>query len=180
MMAKSAQWLSRALALVLLVATALSFSFKPLSLCPSQKIGTRGLPKSIRSSNGFESKAASLIGHCMATKDDGSEQEPEKKKPKMSLGALVQLMTMGAGAPSLGEFDRMDPETGKMFFKLEANNFADSEGNSMQTKAKYFTDGYVEEDAELSPPNFFANLMSGGKLQAEWEQKIKERGDSRK
>jgi hypothetical protein len=32
---------------------------------------------------------------------------------------------MGAGAPGLGEFDRMD-ENGKMFFKLEANNFVDS------------------------------------------------------
>ena len=37
---------------------------------------------------------------------------------------------MGAGAPGLGEFDRIDPETGKMFFKLDANNLVDSKVNA--------------------------------------------------
>lgn len=90
----------------------------------------------------------------------------------MTLGKLAQLMAMGAGAPMLGEFKEMD-ENGKMIFELEANNLVDSEGNSIQTKAKYFTDGYVEERNDMSPPGFWDNLMSGGKLQGEWEAKIR-------
>lgn len=96
----------------------------------------------------------------------------ESDKPKMTIGKLAQLMAMGAGAPMLGEFKEID-ENGKMIFELEANNLVDSEGNSIQAKAKYFTDGYVEEKNELSPPGFWGNLMSGGKLQGEWEAKIR-------
>lgn len=102
-------------------------------------------------------------------KQDSSQ---ESEKPKMTLGKLAQLMAMGAGAPMLGEFKEMD-ENGKMIFELEANNLVDSEGNSIQTKAKYFTDGYVEERNDMSPPGFWDNLMSGGKLQGEWEAKIR-------
>ena len=65
---------------------------------------------------------------------------------------------MGAGAPSLGEFKRW--EGSKAIFELEANNFADSDGNSLQLKKKYFLDGYVEEEGE-KPPSFFENLLSG-------------------
>ena len=103
------------------------------------------------------------------TKEDASR---ESDKPKMTLGKLAQLMAMGAGAPMLGEFKEID-ENGKMIFELEANNLVDSEGNSIQAKAKYFTDGYVEERNDLSPPGFWGNLMSGGKLQGEWEAKIR-------
>lgn len=49
----------------------------------------------------------------------------EEPKRAINLSNLLQLVLMGAGAPGLGEFDRMD-ENGKMFFKLEANNFVDS------------------------------------------------------
>lgn len=94
----------------------------------------------------------------------------EKDKPKFSIGALIQLVTMGAGAPSLGEYKRTD-ETGRMFFELEANNLVDSEGVSIQTKAKYFKDGYVGKDFDDDPPGFWANLASGGKLQAEWDER---------
>ena len=91
--------------------------------------------------------------------------------PKLTFGKLVQLITMGAGAPMLGEFKEID-ENGKMIFELEANNLVDSEGNSIQTKAKYFRDGYVEEKSDMSPPGFWGNLLSGGRLQGEWEAKI--------
>ena len=107
------------------------------------------------------------------------EPSKEAEKPKMTLGKLVQLMAMGAGAPMLGEFKEMD-ENGKMMFELEANNLVDSEGNSIQTKAKYFRDGYVEERSDLSPPGFWGNLLSGGKLQGEWEEKIRANKDTRK
>ena len=72
----------------------------------------------------------------------------------------------------LGEFDKIDPVTGKMLFKLEANNFADKDGNSLQTKAKYFENGYVDRDDGNTPPGFWENLKSGGKLQADWEAKM--------
>lgn len=53
------------------------------------------------------------------------ETTSEEPKRAINLSNLLQLVLMGAGAPGLGEFDRMD-ENGKMFFKLEANNFVDS------------------------------------------------------
>lgn len=53
------------------------------------------------------------------------EKDQPQLKKGINLSNLLQLVLMGAGAPSLGEFDRMD-ENGKMFFKLEANNFVDS------------------------------------------------------
>jgi len=113
-----------------------------------------------------------------ANKSNEPKAEPERK---MSFGALFQLITMGAGAPSLGEFKRID-ENGKMFFELEANNFADSSGNSLQTKAKYFNDGWVESDqSDLSDaPGFFQNLLSGGKLQSDWEEKLRQKKDGKK
>jgi hypothetical protein len=101
-------------------------------------------------------------------KSTGSEGDG---KPKLTFGKLVQLITMGAGAPMLGEVKEIDKD-GKMIFELEANNLVDSEGNSIQTKAKYFRDGYVEEKSDMSPPGFWGNLVSGGRLQGEWEAKI--------
>jgi hypothetical protein len=50
-----------------------------------------------------------------------------------------------------------------MIFELEANNFG------KETNARYFTDGYVEEENADSPPGFWQNLASGGRLQTEWE-----------
>lgn len=101
-----------------------------------------------------------------------SDGPKETAKPAMTFGKLVQLISMGAGAPMLGEFKEIDAD-GKMIFELEANNLVDSEGNSIQTKAKYFRDGYVEERGEFSPPGFWGNLISGGRLQGEWEAKIR-------
>lgn len=95
----------------------------------------------------------------------------KKDSKKFSFGGLIQLITMGAGAPSLGEYKRTD-ENGRMIFELEANNFADADGNPNQLKAKYFMDGYVAED-ENKPPGFWGNLLSGGRLQREWEDKLK-------
>lgn len=56
-----------------------------------------------------------------------------------------------------------------MFHLLLTYILQNTQGNSLQTKAKYFTDGYVETDDGNSPPNFWDNLKSGGKLQAQWE-----------
>jgi hypothetical protein len=65
------------------------------------------------------------VGQFSALSAENNEKEP--KKTGIDFSNLVQLMTMGAGAPSLGEYQRTD-ENGKMFFELEANNFVDSEG----------------------------------------------------
>ena len=45
-----------------------------------------------------------------------SDDEKEEKKKGIDLAGLAQLMTMGAGAPSLGEFTGM--EDNKMMFEL--------------------------------------------------------------
>lgn len=103
------------------------------------------------------------------------ESDDEKKKNKFSISGLVQLVMMGAGAPMLGEYKETD-ESGRMLFELEANNFADSEGNSLQTKAPYFEKGYEGDRFDEKPPGFWANLLSGGKLQAEWDEKMAGRG----
>lgn len=100
-------------------------------------------------------------------------QEPQEKKGGLTLGGLVQLVLMGAGAPGLGEYKGTDPTTGKMMFELEANNLVNAKGEDIQTKAKFFKDGWVEGSAEAldNPPGFFENLLSGGKLQEEWDKR---------
>jgi hypothetical protein len=133
------------LVLVLLVFVACGSAFSPQGLSPAR----RALERS----------------HLLAMAKKGKDPEPEK--PKMTLGALVQLMTMGAGAPSLGEFRGMKGTTA--MFELEANNFSDENGNVR--RGKYFEDGYVEDPSTAGAPNFFANLMSGGKLQREYEDR---------
>lgn len=95
----------------------------------------------------------------------------EKDEKDQFWKGLAQLVTMGAGAPSLGEFKEID-EDGKAIFELEANNFKDSEGNVIQTRAKFFENGYVAgSDDDIKAPSFFENLMSGGKAMREWEER---------
>merc|ERR1719247_3082886 len=98
------------------------------------------------------------------------EQDEEKEKPKISLSGLMQVITMGAGAPMLGDlkktnFDKPEAEGGAALqFELEANNF------DLDARGKYFDDGYVD-DGEDTGPGFFENLISGGKLQREYDKK---------
>ncbi len=106
-------------------------------------------------------------------KMDPIDSAPSKElKRQFKFADLITLIQMGAGAPSLGEYERTD-ENGKMFFKLEANNAYDENGNSIQTKGKYFLDGYVDDEID-KPPGFFENLLTGGKKQSEWESRINE------
>lgn len=119
--------------------------------------------------------------HLYATKsnspvDGKSNQmsnESEQKSKGLTIGGLVQLVLMGAGAPGLGEYKGTDPTTGKMMFELEANNLVNSKGEDIQTKAKFFKEGWVEGSDESieKPPGFFENLISGGRLQEEWDKK---------
>ena len=76
-------------------------------------------------------------------KDDEPEN-PNLEKNKIGLKGLVQLITAGAGAPFLGEFQGVDKESGKFMFSLEANNLVDEKGESKQTKMPYFESGWVD------------------------------------
>jgi len=106
-----------------------------------------------------------------AAAPEPTPKKQEETKPK--LPNLLQLIAFGAGAPVLGDFEKFD-EQGRAIFRLEANNLVDSKGESIQARAKFFNDGWTEESAESlrqAPPNFFANLLSGGRLQSEWDEK---------
>lgn len=78
------------------------------------------------------------------------DNEPEKKETDKKLGwkGLVQLITAGAGAPFLGDFQGVDEETGNFMFSLEANNLVDENGNSKQTSMPYFESGWVDPEDE--------------------------------
>ena len=104
------------------------------------------------------------LARAMAT-EDGDDIGDKKK---FSVSQLIQLVTMGAGAPSLGEYKSTD-ENGKMFFELDANKF-----NGGVPSGKYVDSGYVDEkNDEIKPPGFWQNLISGGKLQSEYENKLR-------
>jgi hypothetical protein len=77
------------------------------------------------------------------TKNDGIKN---KKNNSIGLSGLVQLITAGAGAPFLGDFEGVDKESGKFMFSLEANNLVDENGESKQTKMPYFENGWVDEN----------------------------------
>jgi hypothetical protein len=80
--------------------------------------------------------------------DDNNKEDPSslEKNNKIGLGGLIQLITAGAGAPFLGEFQGVEKETGKFMFSLEANNLVDENGESKQTKMPYFESGWVDPE----------------------------------
>jgi len=78
-------------------------------------------------------------------KDERDEEEdPGVEKPKIDAKGLFQLITAGAGAPFLGEFQGVEKDTGKFMFSLEANNLVDEDGKSKQTSMPYFESGWVD------------------------------------
>jgi hypothetical protein len=111
--------------------------------------------------------------HAKSEKDDKSEDV----KLKFGLKDLMKLVSMGAGAPTLGEYKYSD-SSGRMFFELEGNNLVDSEGNSVQMKATYFEKGYTEDmdDSIAGSPGFFENLLSGGTKMQKWQQEAEKKG----
>lgn len=77
-------------------------------------------------------------------KDEEEPEDPNLEKNKIGLDGLFQLITSGAGAPFLGEFQGVEKDTGKFMFSLEANNLVDEEGKSKQTSMPYFESGWVD------------------------------------
>jgi hypothetical protein len=48
----------------------------------------------------------------------------------------------------------------------------------LDARGQYFDDGYVEDEAEDKSPGFFENLMSGGKLQREYDKAQQKKRES--
>ena len=67
----------------------------------------------------------------------------------------------------LGEFKGVG-ERGELQFELEANYY------NKELDSKNFMDGETGAKFAIEPPGFFQNLISGGKLQGEWEEKMKQ------
>mmetsp|Transcript_21616 Transcript_21616/g.35675 ORF Transcript_21616/g.35675 Transcript_21616/m.35675 type:complete len:144 (-) Transcript_21616:84-515(-) len=99
-----------------------------------------------------------------------SEDERPPKKTGIDLSGLMQVVSMGAGAPMLGDlkktnFKKPEAEDGAALqFELEANNF------DLDSRGTYFDSGYVGGEDDYTV-DFFANLMSGGKLQREADER---------
>jgi hypothetical protein len=131
------------LAFILAAATTLSTgdAFAPVATKPT---GIRVIRETTRLNFG--------IPTFQPKKDDKNKKDDNKFEPlpkkEMSLGALVQLITAGAGAPFLGDYEGVDKETGKFMFSLEANNLVDENGNSKQTQMPYFENGWVDPEDE--------------------------------
>eukprot|EP00535_Pseudo-nitzschia_heimii_P009817 CAMPEP_0197174234 /NCGR_PEP_ID=MMETSP1423-20130617/846_1 /TAXON_ID=476441 /ORGANISM="Pseudo-nitzschia heimii, Strain UNC1101" /LENGTH=164 /DNA_ID=CAMNT_0042623143 /DNA_START=152 /DNA_END=646 /DNA_ORIENTATION=+ len=86
--------------------------------------------------------------------DEEVEEDPNLEKPTVGLKGLIQLVTAGAGAPFLGDYQGVDKETGNFMFSLEANNLVDEEGKSKQTSMPYFESGWVDpEDLKKEEEN---------------------------
>ena len=83
--------------------------------------------------------------------DESDKDETPAKKEGITFEGLSQLITMGAGAPMLGDlkktnFNKPEAEGGAALqFELEANNFEDEKGNLKS--GKYRDEGWVDEDA---------------------------------
>ena len=81
---------------------------------------------------------------------DDADAKPKEVKKGIDFSGLAQLVTMGAGAPMLGDlkkvnFDKPEAEGGAALqFELEANNFEDERGNIKA--GKYRDAGYVDPD----------------------------------
>lgn len=95
------------------------------------------------------------------------EEDAPKPKKGISFGGLAQLITMGAGAPSLGDFKEWKGNTA--MFELEANNLTDENGNVK--RGRYLEEGYVDSASEDKAPGFFENLASGGELQRAYTER---------
>ena len=82
--------------------------------------------------------------------DDAPDAKRKEVKKGIDFSGLAQLVTMGAGAPMLGDlkkvnFGKSEAEGGAALqFELEANNFEDEKGNIKS--GAYRDEGWVDED----------------------------------
>ena len=95
-------------------------------------------PAALKSAASIQSTGSHSLLRISPTLAKKDEVNSLPDRGKLSLGGFFQLLTMGAGAPSLGEYKYTEKDTGKMIFEIEANNAYDKEGNEMYGKNKYF------------------------------------------
>ena len=124
-----------------------------------------------------EAPVAGLFDQFMPKEEPEEDGKPKEEK-KLTLDGLMQVMAMGAGAPMLGDlkktnFEKPESEGGAALqFELEANNF------DLNTRGTYFDNGSTGTSTTYDNPGFFENLMSGGKLQREYDERMrKKRGE---
>lgn len=55
-------------------------------------------------------------------------EEKEGVKGQITFQGLMELVTLGLGAPNLGKFKGVDKETGALQFELESNRFITKDG----------------------------------------------------
>ena len=139
--------------LLLLTVPCVSFTIlMPTSRSVSSTTSTSlsfGIPKFLDpNNNNKDDKDDDDSPSKIRTGKNASKANPSAKKEAIGLSGIVQLITSGAGSPFLGDYKGVDEETGNFMFELEANNLTDEDGNSKQTQAKYFEEGWVDEDAE--------------------------------
>jgi len=85
------------------------------------------------------------------------------------LESKVQLITAGAGAPFLGDYQGVDEETGNFMFSLEANNLVDEDGKSKQTSMPYFESGWVDPK-DLEKEEKRKQEGGGGSFKFPWQK----------
>ena len=96
-----------------------------------------------------------------------AEKEKERKGQITAQG-LMELITLGLGAPNLGKFKGVDKETGALNFELEANRIYDKNGKEYNSydnsQNPYFEDAYVDESADVMAniKKFFGGGGGGG------------------
>mmetsp|Transcript_21560 Transcript_21560/g.69603 ORF Transcript_21560/g.69603 Transcript_21560/m.69603 type:complete len:155 (+) Transcript_21560:1773-2237(+) len=145
---------------------------RPMALCFALVAGVTGLQLAAPITGAATRRVTTHTTRRVMVVMKAGKDEGEKKVFSIDFSGLAQLMAMGAGAPMLGDlkktnFDKPEAEGGAALqFELEANNFFDKKGDIQ--KGKYFDSGWVD-DGE-SGPGFFENLMSGGKMQREYDK----------
>ena len=106
-----------------------------------------GIPKFLTPQSNEDDKDTKKINN--KGKDGGGI----KDEKKIGLSSVLQLITAGAGAPFLGDYEGVDKDTGRFMFSLEANNLVDEDGNSKQTKMPYFENGWVDPEDQAKADN---------------------------
>ena len=118
---------------------------------------------------------AGMFDQFMPKESEPKEDGEAKDEKKLTLDGLMQVMAMGAGAPMLGDlkktnFDKPEAEGGAALqFELEANNF------DLDARGEYFDNGSTGTSTTYDNPSFFDNLMSGGKLQRQYDDRMREK-----
>ena len=97
-----------------------------------------------------------------ATKGD---DENADRPARITLEGLRDLVALGLGAPNLGTFKGVDKNTGSLKFELDENRFLTKDGKEYtsfdNSKATYFEDGLVDEDADVMGK--LGRFFGGGK-----------------